>query len=196
MMLLASQLSTHLFSIDTSILEKVLRTVAVYLGLLFVLRLVGKRDLAQLNSFDLVVLLLLSNVVQNAIIGPDDSLIGGLLGVVVLLGVNFCVVHLARRSDAFARVVEGTASTLVTDGTPDEAELAKLGLRTEELAAAVRRQGASSMAEVQEATLAPDGTITVTLRPDDENATKGDIKRLEAMVAELLGGRGPAAGPA
>src|ERR1700712_1067165 len=82
MMLLASQLTTHLFTIETPILEKVVRTAAVYLGLLLVLRLVGKRDLAQLNSFDLVVLLLLSNVVQNAIIGPDNSLLGGMLGVV------------------------------------------------------------------------------------------------------------------
>jgi len=188
---LASQLVPHLFHMDTTVVEKVIRTVAVYVGLLAVLRLAGKRDLAQLNSFDLVVLLLLSNVVQNAIIGPDNSLIGGLLGVVVLIGINYVVVHLARRSDRFARIFEGSASTLVVDGDVDQAELASLGLRPAELEAVVHRQGASSMAEVQQATLAPDGTITVTLRPEDQNATKGDIARIEEALGALsarLGG--------
>src|ERR687883_2032979 len=87
--------------------EKVLRTVAVYAALALLLRLAGKRNLAQLNSFDLVVVLLLSSVVQNALIGPDDSLSGALLGAGVLLAVNSAVVRLVNRSDRAVRLFEG-----------------------------------------------------------------------------------------
>ena len=86
-------IAADLFRMGEPVLEKGVRTVAVYAGVLLLLRLGGKRDLAQLNSFDLVVLLLLSNVVQNAVIGADDSLAGGLLGAVVLVAVNGAIVR-------------------------------------------------------------------------------------------------------
>ena len=79
--------------------DKLLRIVVVYLGIALALRLAGKRDLAQLNSFDLLVTLLLANLVQNAIIGPDNSLTGGLLGVAVLLTLNAVVVRFVGRHD-------------------------------------------------------------------------------------------------
>src|SRR5436853_7830103 len=101
------------------IAEKAIRTVAVYFGILLLLRLAGKRDLAQLNSFDFVVLLLLSNVVQNAIIGDDNSLTGGLLGAVILVLGNAIVVRLVRRHDVAVRLFEGTPSVLVRDGELD-----------------------------------------------------------------------------
>lgn len=94
------------------LLDKVLRTIAVYLFLVLALRLAGKRELAQLNSFDLVVLLLLSNTVQNAIIGPDNSLLGGLLGAAVLLAANYTTVRLGFQYLALARALEGTPTTL------------------------------------------------------------------------------------
>jgi uncharacterized membrane protein YcaP (DUF421 family) len=97
------------------LLDKVLRTIAVYLFLVLALRLAGKRELAQLNSFDLVVLLL-SNTVQNAIIGPDNSLLGGLLGAAVLLVANYSTVRLGFQHPALARALEGTPTTLVQDG--------------------------------------------------------------------------------
>src|SRR3954454_5432627 len=95
---------THL---DLSYLEKAIRTVAVYGALAVLLRLAGKRDLAQLNSFDLVVVLLLSNVVQNAVIGDDNSLTGGLLGAGVLIVVNSLVVRASVASPPIAKLFEG-----------------------------------------------------------------------------------------
>src|SRR2546427_3678832 len=97
----------RLFSTGIPITEKIVRTVVVYGALLFLLRLGGKRTAAQLNTFDLVVLLLISNVVQNALIGPDNSLLGGLIGAAALIGANDVLSRLARRNDKVDRVIEG-----------------------------------------------------------------------------------------
>ena len=178
-----------LFTIGVPVLEKVLRTVAVYGGLLLLLRLGGKRDLAQLNSFDLVVLLLLSNVVQNAIIGDENSLLGGLLGAAVLFVANAVVVRAARRSDVVDRALEGAPTTLVRDGAIDDDALRRLGLRKAEVIAAIRRQGANTVDEVEEASIEPGGSILVTLKAADQNASKGDIRRLERKLDRLLAAR-------
>ena len=85
---------THIFTFDIPIWEKVLRTIVVYAAIVILLRVMGKRNLAQVNTFDLVVIFLLSNVVQNAIIGPDNSLGGGLVGAAVLIVVNNIVIPL------------------------------------------------------------------------------------------------------
>ena len=100
--------------------EKVLRTVVVYFAIVILLRVFGKRELAQLNSFDLVVLLLLSNVVQNAIIGPDSSLWGGLIGAATLLFLNMVMVRVVKRWPSIDRLFEGKQNAIVTDGTYDE----------------------------------------------------------------------------
>lgn len=185
-MLLAASIAHDLIDMGVPVADKVIRTVAVYAGLLALLRLAGKRDLAQLNSFDLVVLLLLSNVVQNAIIGPDNSLSGGLLGAVVLIARNAVMVRLVQRSDLLKRILVGTETTLVRDGEVDRPALRRLALREADVVGAIRRQGASSLDEVEEATLTPAGAITVGLRPADANATKGDLAALEAKVDQLL----------
>jgi len=96
--------------------EKAVRTAAVYLVLLVLLHLSGKRQLAQLNSFDLVVLLLLSNVVQNAIIGNANSLLGGLLGAVILIGANYALVHFAFMSPRFGKAIQGGATVVARAG--------------------------------------------------------------------------------
>src|SRR3954465_13800742 len=128
MHLVATSISSELFTMGIPLSEKVIRTVAVYAGLIALLRVGGKRDLAQLNSFDLVVLLLLSNVVQNAIIGNDNSLAGGLLGALVLFVVNAVVVRVSRGNEVLDRVLEGSPSTLVTDGRIDQAVIRREGL--------------------------------------------------------------------
>ena len=179
-------IAAHLFDMGEPVLEKGIRTVAVYAGILLLLRLGGKRDLAQLNSFDLVVLLLLSNLVQHAVIGADDSLIGGLLGAAILVAVNGATVRLVGRSDAVTRVFEGDRTILARDGRLDEARLRRLGLRAADVVNALRRQGANTLSEVEEAALAPGGSIVVTLRQQDENATKGDIRRVEEKLDQLL----------
>ena len=182
-------ISHDLFTIAIPVLEKVLRTVAVYAGILLLLRVAGKRDLAQLNTFDLVVLLLLSNVVQNAIIGNDNSLLGGLLGALVLVAVNSAVVHTVTRSEPAVALLEGSSTVLVRDGRIDHAALVHLGLRAADVEVALRRQGASTVDEVAEATLMPGGSIVVRLRDDAQDATKADIARLEAKLDRLLDAR-------
>ncbi|HEX2894660.1 MAG TPA: YetF domain-containing protein [Marmoricola sp.] len=176
----------NLMHLDLSVWEKVARTVAVYLVLAVLIRLAGKRDLAQLNAFDLVVMLLLSNVVQNAVIGPDNSLLGGVIGAVVLVGVNAGIVRLARRSDRVSRLLEGSPTTLAHDGVWDDEALRHEGLRKADAEAALRRQNANSVHEVERVSIEPGGAIVATLREDLQSATRADIARLEAKLDALL----------
>jgi uncharacterized membrane protein YcaP (DUF421 family) len=175
---------THL---DISVLDKIIRTIVVYGALIVLLRLAGKRDLAQLNSFDLVVVLLLSNVVQNAVIGPDNSLLGGLIGAVVLVGANAFNVHVLRPRRGVASLLEGTTTVLAHDGDWVPEALRKEGVRTSDLEGALRRQNAYKIEDVAALKLEPGGTIVVDLKPELENATKADVARLEAKLDRLLG---------
>ncbi len=186
-------MSTHdLLSMGIPVGEKIIRTVAVYGGLAVLLRAFGKRDLAQLNSFDLVVMLLLSNVVQNAVIGPDNSLVGGLLGAVVLVVVNSAVVRAVNRSPAAIAVFEGRPSRLVRDGRLDIAMVRRLGLRSADVEDALHRQGADSLDQVREAVLEPGGTIVVRQNERDQSATKGDLAALERRLVAAMGERAQA----
>ncbi|HET8604844.1 MAG TPA: YetF domain-containing protein [Marmoricola sp.] len=169
--------------------DKIIRTVAVYLALAVILRLAGKRDLAQLNAFDLVVMLLLSNVVQNAIIGPDNSLVGGLLGAVVLITVNAAIVRVIRANDRVARLLEGSPTTLATDGRWNTTALRHEGLRQADVDAALRRQNANNVDDIALLTIEPGGAIVATLKPGRESATTADVARLEAKLDALLAGR-------
>ena len=181
-----ASISDDLFTMGIPTAEKAIRTVAVYLGVLILLRLAGKRDLAQLNTFDFVVLLLLSNVVQNAVIGNDNSLIGGLLGAAILVAANSLLVRLVRGSDLAIHLFEGMPTVLVRDGQLDYGAVKRLGLRADDVVQAIRHQGANDVDEVREAVLEPGGSILVTLKDDEENATKADIRRLEAKLDALL----------
>jgi uncharacterized membrane protein YcaP (DUF421 family) len=176
---------SDLFSIQIPVLEKVLRTVLVYGGLAILLRLAGKRDLAQLNTFDLVVMLLLSNVVQNAIIGADNSLTGGLLGAVVLVAVNAAWVRVVNRRPRLTSIFEGTPTDLVRDGRL-VANMHRLGMRRADVAAALRHQGASSIDEVERASLEPGGSIVVDLKPEAVNLTSGEFRTREDAQAVLI----------
>ena len=171
-----------LTTLDVPVLEKVLRTVIVYAGLVVLLRLAGKRVLSQLNTFDLVVVLLLSNVVQNAVIGPDNSVVGGLIGAAVLIGVNALWERVATSSDGTARVSEGSATVLVSDGRPDRSAISRVGLRVPEVMAALHRQGADRFEDVQRASLEPGGAISMELTEDARSASYGELR---AAVAEL-----------
>jgi uncharacterized membrane protein YcaP (DUF421 family) len=188
---LLASIPDDLFTVTIPIAEKVLRTVAVYLGILLLLRLAGKRDLAQLNTFDLVVLLLLSNVVQNAVIGNDNSLLGGLIGAATLIIVNSALVRATRASDQLDRLLEGTTTTLAEDGHLDKEALDRLGLRQADVVLALHKQGATSIDDVQRAVLAPGGSILLTLRDAANPATRADVTRLEAKLDRLLATSGP-----
>jgi uncharacterized membrane protein YcaP (DUF421 family) len=175
----------NLAHLDISLLEKTIRTVAVYAGLALLLRLAGKRDLAQLNSFDLVVMLLLSNVVQNAVIGPDNSLVGGMFGAAVLVTVNALVVRASSANAAVARLFEGTQTVVVDDGKYDDRALRREGLRRADLDAALKRQGAGDVTQVQQATLGTGGAVVVDLKPESAPATKADVAALAAAINRL-----------
>ena len=185
-------ISHDLLTMGIPILEKLIRTIAVYLGIFVVLRIAGKRDLAQLNSFDLVVMLLLSNIVQNAIIGSDNSLVGGLIGAVTIIFVNAVLVRLVVTKPAFGPVLEGTSTTVVVDGKYDHDALRKEGLRAVDVDVAIRRQNANDVTEVKKAVLEPSGSLIVTLKAEEEAATKADLAELEQRLMaklESLGSR-------
>ena len=166
-----------MFGFQIPATEKILRTLGVYLGLAIIMRLAGKRQLAQLNSFDLIVMLLLSNVVQNAVIGPDNSLTSGLLGAVVLVGFNAVLERIANVTKGATVILEGTPTTLVMGGRIVEGQVRRTGLRDAEVVSALRHQGASALQEVRRATLEPGGAISVELTRDAENATYGELRQ-------------------
>jgi uncharacterized membrane protein YcaP (DUF421 family) len=175
---------THL---GISVPEKILRTLAVYLALIVLLRLAGKRDLAQLNSFDLIVVLLLSNVVQNAVIGPDNSLLGGLIGAAALIAANAFLVHVVRPWRGAGALLEGRTTVLARGGRWIPSAMRREGVRQPDMEAALRRQNAYKIEDVDLLKLEPGGTIVVDLKPELENATKADVARLEAKLERLLG---------
>jgi uncharacterized membrane protein YcaP (DUF421 family) len=154
----------HLVHLGISPGEKAIRTIAVYLALLVLLHLSGKRSIAQLNSFDLVVLLLLSNVVQNAIIGDDLSLAGGLLGAVILVAANYALVHFAFMSPRFGKAIQGGSVVVAQDGKADDDELRKLAITHEEFIAGLRRQGLE-LEDTELVTLEPEGIFNATPKP-------------------------------
>jgi uncharacterized membrane protein YcaP (DUF421 family) len=151
---------TDLFVPGVPVIEKVLRSIIVYIVLLAIVRIAGKREFAQLNAFDLIVLLTLSNTVQNAIIGNDNSLIGGVIGAFTLVGVNSLVVRFMYRHEKIDRLIEGDPVTLVRDGHILKDCLDKELITVAELEAAAHRQGFASLEDVGRAVLEPGGTLS------------------------------------
>jgi uncharacterized membrane protein YcaP (DUF421 family) len=144
--------------------DKVIRTVVVYLGLIVLLRFAGKRQLAQLSTLDLVVLLLLSNVVQNAIIGNETSLIGGLLGAVVLLFGNYVLARLTFMSGALRWLLQGTSTRLATDGRVETRNLRHELMTEKELVSVLRREGLE-LKDTKRVDLEPEGTFDAEPKP-------------------------------
>ena len=172
------------------ILEKILRPIIVYVFLIVGLRLAGKRELAQLNPFDLVVLLTISNTVQNAIIGNDNSVTGGLLGATTLLVVNWMVVRWTFHHPRVERLIEGTPTVLMDAGQIDEAALAREFVTRDEFASAARRQGYLSLDDVERAVLEPGGSLTFAPKDETTRVRRHDqimtkLAALEAGVAAL-----------
>jgi uncharacterized membrane protein YcaP (DUF421 family) len=139
----------------------VLRTAVIYLVILIGLRLAGKREIGQMTVFDLVVLLLIANAVQNAMVGPDTSLAGGVLAAVVLLALNAAVARLRLRWPRLRRMVEGSPTLLVLHGEVMADHLRREGLDQETLEAALREHGVADLSDVEMAVLEIDGSISV-----------------------------------
>src|SRR5208282_6352785 len=149
-----------MFVMGLPLLEKILRPVIVYMFLVVSLRLSGKRELVQLNPFDLVVLLTLSNTVQNAIIGDDNSVSGGLLGATALLATNYLVVRFLYSHRKLDQIVEGKADVLIENGEIREEHVKKELITLPQLEAAARKQGFASLSEVDQCILEPGGTLS------------------------------------
>ncbi len=141
------------------VLEKMVRPVIIYGFLVVGLRLAGKRELAQLNPFDLVVLLTLSNAVQNAIIGDDNSITGGIIGASTLLAVNYLVVRFLFRHRRLDEILEGDPTVLIENGRLRKRALAKELITQSELLTVAHRQGFASLDEVETFILESGGTF-------------------------------------
>ena len=176
---------SDIWALGVPAVEKVMRTVAVYGGLVILLRVAGRRNLAQLNSFDLIVVLLLSNIVQNALIGPDNSVTGALLGAVVLIALNAAIVRMIHRFEWAVRLFEGEEVALVKDGRFVDTALRRQGLRRADVETALRAQGADGPQDVAEATLSGGGSIVVWLKPQEMAANRADMAALMARLDEL-----------
>ncbi len=150
-----------MFELGTPLWQIVIRSALVYVALFVALRLMGKRELGQMTIFDLVVVLLVGNAVQNAMVGPDFSLQGGILAAVVLLGANRGVALLRIRGGVWGRLIEGTPTVLVEDGDFIEPQLRREGLDRREIEMVVREHGLESVAAVKLAVLETDGSISI-----------------------------------
>jgi uncharacterized membrane protein YcaP (DUF421 family) len=159
-----------MFTLGAPILEKILRPICVYFFLVVALRVFGKRELAQLNPFDLVVLLSLSNTVQNAIIGEDNSVTGGIVGSLALLATNYLVVRFLFRHRRLDQIFEGSPTVLIEKGCVKERALASELLTHGELLTVLHRQGFDSLEEVDHCVLEPGGTFYIQRKmpPKDE----------------------------
>lgn len=182
-----SKILNDLLHPDISIIEKIVRPVIVYFFLVIGLRLAGKRELAQLNPFDLIVLLTLSNTVQNAIIGNDNSVVGGLIGATTLLLVNYMVVRFLFKHPQLERLVEGDPDVLIEGGKINNERLKKELITLSELESAAHKQGFASLDEVDRAVLEPGGTFSFAgKKPSPESERHSEVlARLEQISKEL-----------
>ncbi len=176
-----------LFHSDLSMIEKMLRPVIVYGFLVVVLRIFGKRELAQLNPFDLVVLLSLSNTVQNAVIGNDNSVLGGLVGAFTLLAVNYLVVRFLFKHRRLDELFEGSPTTLIDNGTIIEASLSKEMMTESELISVLHRQGFAGLDQVDRCVLEPGGIFFIQpKRPPQAETNHAEIMESLAQIRKRL----------
>lgn len=186
-----------MFVLAIPVLEKILRPVVIYAFLVISLRLSGKRELVQLNPFDLVVLLTLSNTVQNAIIGDDNTVLGGIIGATSLLVTNYLVVRFLYDHRKLDQVVEGRADVLIEDGKVRTHHLRKELITMPQLQAAAHKQGFASLSEVEQCVLEPGGTLTfIGRKPATEDVRHqellGKMESLAHEIALLRGSQPPA----
>jgi uncharacterized membrane protein YcaP (DUF421 family) len=181
-----------MFHMQLPLLEKILRPVIVYLCLVVFLRIFGKRELAQLNPFDLVVLLCLSNTVQNSIIGNDNSVSGGIVGVLSLLTINWVLTRVLFRSPKLSMVLEGEKTVLIQHGVVDWEATKKEALSEVELRSVLHKQGFDRYEEVEKCVLEPNGNFYMEgIKSMSDDAQRAElmreIKALSVEVRELKG---------
>jgi uncharacterized membrane protein YcaP (DUF421 family) len=177
----------HMFSLGLPWIEKILRPTLVYVFLIIGLRIAGKRGLASLNSFDLVVLLCISNTVQNAIIGEDNSITGGIIGASTLLAVNYLTVRFFFEHPKLDEVVEGKMTLLMEGGKIIERNLKSEFITHNELEVAAHKQGFRSLEEVERAELEPGGALAFFAKKPtpEERREVGLMQRLDEISKQL-----------
>ena len=179
----------EMFRLGLPFAEKVLRPVIVYGFLVIALRIFGKRELAQLNPFDLVVLLMLSNTVQNAIIGSDNTVTGGIVGAFALLATNYLVVRFVLKHRRLDEMLEGSPTVLIENGKVLRKALTKELLSESELMTVAHRQGFQSLSEIESCVLEPGGTFAIKgkepLRSDKQLAEiNARLDRIEILLKD------------
>ncbi len=167
--------------------EKILRPVIVYLCLILFLRLFGKRELAQLNPLDLVVLLSLSNTVQNAMIGDDNSVTGGIIGAFSLLAINWLLMRFLFHAAKINQALQGSETVLIRFGEVDREAMRREALTDLELTDVLHRQGFDDASEVDRCALEPNGTFYIEGRkPSVEDQQRAEIlDLLRSLTAEV-----------
>lgn len=182
------EITAHLFNVPIPILEKIIRPILIYGFLVVLLRVFGKRELAQLNPFDLVVLLSLSNTVQNAIIGEDNSVAGGMIGAVTLLVTNYLVVRFLFRHRRLDQLMEGKPAILIKDGHLHKKEMARELLTTAELQSVIRRQGFAGIHDIETCILEPGGAFSIKPKSPSADVVRHQelLQRLDALQAQII----------
>lgn len=183
----SSLIVRDMFWLSLPVAEKMLRPAIVYVFLVIALRVFGKRELAQLNPFDLVVLLSLSNTVQNAIIGDDNSVTGGLIGAFTLLAVNYLVVRFLFKHRRLDQILEGNPTVLIEHGRVLRKGLARELLTESELRVVARRQGFARLGDVERCVLEPGGAFFIQGKMPSEDARRHDelLARLDQIERRL-----------
>jgi len=154
----------NLVSIGSSWQERAIRAVVVYVFLMVVIRIFGRRELGQLTAFDIIVLLTLSNILQNSMIGNDNSVTGGMVGAGVLLSANLILASVVSRRPRIERVIEGEPRILIHDGQVRLEAMRKEMLTEQDLLSAVHREGIERIEDVRLAIAEPNGMISVIPR--------------------------------
>lgn len=165
-----------LINLGTPPLIIVLRCFIIYLFLLVALRLTGKRQLGQFTPFDFAILLIVSNAVQNAMIGPDTSLVGGLIGAATLFALNYALALLSYRFNIFGRELQGVPTLLVNDGHILSPNLRRERIDPDDVLMAMREHGVMDIAQVKQAVLETDGTISVVSADTPTTRTKRRVR--------------------
>jgi uncharacterized membrane protein YcaP (DUF421 family) len=168
------------FLFQNPLVDVIARTATIYLALLVGLRLTGKRQVGQLTPFDLLLLLLLANSVQNAMVGPDTTVYGGLIAAATLFVANAIVARVTHGSKAVTRLVEGTPTFLIRHGKILEGNLASEGVTDADLLRALREHGVEEVAQVRSAVLEVDGTVSV-LKEDEVPTTPRPHHRIRGL---------------
>jgi uncharacterized membrane protein YcaP (DUF421 family) len=179
----------HMFTLDDTVfwIEKILRPIIVYFALIFLLRIFGKRELGQLNPFDLVVILSLSNTVQNAIIGEDNSLVGGIVGACALLGINYLMAIFKYNSKTVENIIEGKSRTIIENSKIDKAVVRRELLTEEDLDTIAHRESLDSAKDIEKCVIDSNGSFLVegNTRTSDENFRREVLKKLEELTDQL-----------